>query len=70
MRWKVQVRAAGDGGSFLSSATRFTPTDDDSRARLLDAWGLVGPLSRSLARRAARTVKGRAEAAHQTEIAA
>jgi hypothetical protein len=70
VRWEVQVRPAGDGGSFLSIATRFTATDDDSRARLLDAWGIVGPLSRSLARRAARTVQARAEAAQQNEMAA
>jgi hypothetical protein len=70
VRWEVQVRAAGDGGSFLSIATRFTATDDDSRERLLDAWGLVGPLSQTIARRAARTVKARAEAANQNEMAA
>jgi hypothetical protein len=70
VRWEVQVRAAADGGSFLSIATRFTATDDDSRARLLDAWGLVGPISRNLARRAARTVQARAEAAQQNEMAA
>lgn len=57
VRWEIQVAPAGEDRAFLSIATRFAATDDRSRARLLDAWGLVGALNRTLVERAARSVK-------------
>ena len=36
--------------------TRFIPTDDAARERLLHAWSLAGPLGELVARRAARAV--------------
>ena len=57
----IDATADGEGGSWLTIKTRFSATDEDARVRLLDAWALVGPLASSLADRAARTIRERAE---------
>jgi hypothetical protein len=59
--WEFRVRPAAAGGAYLSVSRRFEATDEVSRARLLDAWGLVGALDDSLARRAVAVVKADAE---------
>jgi hypothetical protein len=59
--WVFRVRPAAAGGSYLSVSRRFEATDEVSRARLLDAWGLVGAVGDTIARRAAAAVKADAE---------
>ena len=57
----IDATAGGEDGSWLTIRTSFSATDEDARVRLLDAWALIGPLASSLADRAARTIKERAE---------
>lgn len=57
----IDAAADGEGGTWLTITTRFSATDEDARVRLLDAWALIGPLASSLAHRAARTIRERAE---------
>jgi hypothetical protein len=57
----IDATAGGEDGSWLTIRTSFSATDEDARVRLLDAWALIGPLASSLAERAARTIKERAE---------
>ena len=57
---RVEPGAAEDG-AWLSIKTSFSATEERARVRLLDAWGLVGPLASTLADGAARTVKRYAE---------
>jgi len=57
----IDATAGGEDGSWLTIRTSFSASDEDARVRLLDAWALVGPLASSLADRAARTIKERAE---------
>jgi len=59
--WELHV-ADADEVSRLTVVTRLSAGDAEARARLLDAWPLLGPLIDAWARRAARTVKGLAEA--------
>jgi hypothetical protein len=59
--WEFRVRPAAAGGAYLSVSRRFEATDEVSRARLLDAWGLVGALGDTVAHRAAAAVKADAE---------
>jgi hypothetical protein len=61
VRWEVEVTASGADGTLLSIVSRFTATDERSRGRLLDAWGVIGALSRVLVERAAHAVKSYAE---------
>jgi hypothetical protein len=56
VRWSVDLTPS-ESGVFLSIATRFTATDPGSRARLLDAWAVIGPLSGALVEGAVRSVK-------------
>ena len=60
VRWTVDVAVAGEGAR-LSITSRLAATDDRTAARLLDAWDLIGPVSRALRERAARAVKDYAE---------
>jgi hypothetical protein len=60
VRWTVEVVASG-ASALLSIDTRFSTTDDQSAARLLDAWSVIGPLSHALRERAAHAVKDFAE---------
>jgi hypothetical protein len=61
VRWDVEVTTSGGDSALLSIVSRFTATDERSRERLLDAWGVVGALSRALVERAAHAVKSYAE---------
>jgi hypothetical protein len=56
VRWSVDLRPS-ESGVFLSIATRFTATDAGSRARLLDAWAVIGPLCDALVEGAARSIE-------------
>jgi hypothetical protein len=56
VRWSVDITPA-ESGAFLSIATRFTATDARSRARLLDGWSVVGPLSGAFVQGAARSIR-------------
>lgn len=56
-----RVEAAEDGASYLSVTTRFAPSSEDASDRLHEAWSVLGPLSRTLVERAARSVKTAAE---------
>jgi hypothetical protein len=67
--WEIAVTPAGDAGAYLSIRTRVLGTDPDAHARLLDAWGAVGPLSRCLVQRAARSIRSRAEEDDRWEVA-
>jgi hypothetical protein len=60
VRWSVDLRPS-ESGVFLSIATRFTATDAGSRARLLGAWAVIGPLSDALVEGAARSIKAYAD---------
>jgi len=60
--WDVQVDAGGETGSVLATTTRFVASDDQARAHLLDAWGLIGTVSTALSKRALTRVKRLAEA--------
>jgi hypothetical protein len=64
--WDVQVDAGGETGSVLATTTRFVATDDQARAHLLDAWGLIGTVSTALTKRALTRVKRHAEAHEPT----
>jgi hypothetical protein len=65
----IDATAGGERGTWLTIKTSFSATDEDARVRLLDAWALVGPLASSLADRAARTIKERAEADEFEDVA-
>jgi hypothetical protein len=69
VRWEVLVEPA-EAGAYLSIRTRVAATDDRSRARLLDAWGILGALSRTVAERAARSVRAYAEDVLADQLAA
>jgi hypothetical protein len=56
VRWSVDLTPS-ESRVFLSIATRFTATDAGSRARLLDAWAVIGPLSDAFVHGAVRSVK-------------
>jgi hypothetical protein len=69
VRWEILVEPA-EAGAYLSIRTRVAATDNGSRARLLDAWGILGALSRTVAERAARSVRAYAEDALADQLAA
>jgi len=60
--WDIQVDAGGETGSVLATTTRFVATDEQARAHLLDAWGVIGTVSTALTKRALTRVKRLAEA--------
>ena len=60
-RVAVRVEPGSEDGSLLSITTQFRATDETTRARMLDAWPLVGPLAHALALHVARRVKTYAE---------
>lgn len=60
-RWDIRIEPATTAGCLLTIRTELTATDDEARARLLDAWGLVEPLSSAVVHRIARTIKDAAE---------
>ena len=57
----IDAAANAEDGTWLTITTSFSASDEDARVRLLDAWALIGPLASSLAERAARTIRERAE---------
>ena len=59
--WNVQVRPGGLEGAVLSSTRRFAATDDAARARLLDGWGVIGTVAKSVSRRILATIEMHAE---------
>ena len=59
--WDVRIRPDGLEGAVLSSTRRFTATDDAARARLLDGWGVIGTVAKSVSRRILATVERHAE---------
>jgi hypothetical protein len=59
--WDVRVEAGGETGTLLSTTTRFVSTDHVSRERLRAAWGVFGPVSTALSKRALTAVKRYAE---------
>jgi hypothetical protein len=68
LRWTLDATSS-ERGSWLTIRTCFAPTDEAAAERLLDAWGVLGALSRVLAERAARAVRSYAEAL-ENELAA
>jgi hypothetical protein len=60
-RWDIGVEPRTDAPCLLSVQTELTATDDDARARILDAWGIVEPLASAFVHRIARTIKDAAE---------
>jgi hypothetical protein len=58
--WDVRVEA-GDETGTMSTTTRFVSTDHSSRERLGAAWGVLGPVSAALSKRALSAVKRYAE---------
>jgi hypothetical protein len=59
--WDVRVQPSAGGRSYISTTTRFATTDEVTRARLLAGWGVIGPFTKSLAKRTLATVKAYAE---------
>jgi hypothetical protein len=59
-----------EAGAYLSIRTRVAASDDPSQARLLDAWGILGALSRTVVERAARSVRAYAEDVLADQLAA
>ena len=59
--WDLRVEPGPDSGTTLSMTTRFVSTDHSSRERLWAAWGVVGPVSAALSKRALAAVKRYAE---------
>src|SRR3954452_14528445 len=59
--WSALVRDDGDGGSLLSIRVRAFADDATSRAALLAAWPLLGPLAEQHAKRTLRAVAEFAE---------
>jgi hypothetical protein len=59
--WDIQVDAGGEAGSVVATTTRFVATDEQARAHLLDAWGLIGTVSTALTKRALTRIKRLAE---------
>jgi hypothetical protein len=66
---EVYARPSG-AGTLLSVTTRFVGSDEGSRQRLLDAWTLVGPLTRGLARRYVAAVKANLDELEELGLAA
>jgi hypothetical protein len=61
LRWEIRVRTSGAGGAALTVTTRYSAPDEPTRDRLRAAWPVVRPLSVTVARRAAQTIRARAE---------
>jgi CRP/FNR family cyclic AMP-dependent transcriptional regulator len=59
--WDLRVEPGALEGAFLSMTRRFAATDEATRARLLDSWGIIGTVADSLARRIVAAVKAHAE---------
>jgi len=59
--WDIRAQPGALAGSLLSTTTRLLATDEETRARLLAAWGIVGPLVAGLARRTLAAVRAHAE---------
>jgi hypothetical protein len=59
--WDLRVEPGPESGTALSMTTRFISTDHFSRERLGAAWGVVGPVSAALSKRALAAVKRYAE---------
>lgn len=58
---ELRVGRNEEDGSTLTVIARFSASDERAHERLLEAWPVIGPLSASLVKRAARAVKHRAE---------
>jgi hypothetical protein len=63
--WDLSVQPDALEGAWLSMTRRFAATDEATRARLLDVWGIIGPVANSLARRIVAAVKAYAEDWHE-----
>jgi hypothetical protein len=59
--WDVRARPGGAGGTFLSATARCVASSEETRARLLGQWGVVGPFVAGLAWRKLAAVKAYAE---------
>ena len=70
VRWEIAVSPAGGEGAYVSIRTGLLGTDRDAHARLLAAWGAVGPLSRGFVQRAARSIRSHAEDDERWQAAA
>jgi hypothetical protein len=63
--WDLSVQPGALEGALLSMTRRFAATDEATRARLLDGWGIIGTVANSLARRIVAAVKTYAEEAEE-----
>jgi hypothetical protein len=63
--WDLSVQPDALEGAWLSMTRRFAATDETTRARLLDGWGIIGTVADSLARRIVAAVKAHAEDWHE-----
>lgn len=61
VRWDIRIERATTAACLLTIRTELAATDDEARARLLDAWGLVESLSSAFVHRIVRTIKDAAE---------
>ena len=59
--WDLRVEMAGDARTALSSTQRFVASDEAARERLRSGWGILGPLSTTISKRALGAVKRLAE---------
>jgi hypothetical protein len=63
--WDLRVQPDALEGAWLSMTRRFAATDEATRTRLLDSWGIVGTVANSVARRIGAAVKAYAEDWHE-----
>lgn len=66
----LRLDLTGPMGAYVSIRTGLLGTDRDAHARLLAAWGAVGPLSRGFVQRAARSIRSHAEDDERWQAAA
>jgi hypothetical protein len=63
--WDLRVQPDALEGAWISMTRRFAATDETTRARLLDGWGIIGTVADSLARRIVAGVKAYVEDWHE-----
>jgi hypothetical protein len=70
LTWELRVAPRVSGEALLSVSTRIAAADAATRARLLDAWPLVGGLARGAARQLVEAVRAAANADTEDRLAA
>jgi hypothetical protein len=69
LAWSIATEAETDEASLLTLAIRVSASDGISRARLLEAWPVLGPIVELHARRILHSVEALAEEAEDDSFA-